>query len=152
MAKKRIGQKLKKLRLDRGWTQADVGMRAGINGSAVSMYENDQREPNLEIISRLADAFSVSVDEIMGNEAPVYGRAMFSSEDEEFGLMVARSRSDGTGHETIKLIFRGQQPLLSINDIEHEFSSTYAELLPEDKLSVCKEMLRKAMDEMMRRG
>lgn len=152
MAKKMIGKKLKKLRQDRGWTQAEVGSRAGIAGSAVSMYENDSREPNLEIIGKLAEVFGVTVDEIMGGDEgrPVLNREAFDKDGAEFGFMVARSRKDGRGHEMIKLVFRGQQPFLSVNEVEMEFGPTYADLLPEDKMSVCKEMLRKAMDEMVR--
>lgn len=43
--------------------------------STISMYENGQREPNNEIITKLADYFQVSIDFLLGNEINARARS-----------------------------------------------------------------------------
>ena len=58
--------KLQELRLARGMTQAEVAEKLGISKSAIGMYEQGRREPDLETVIKLAEFFSVSVEEMLG--------------------------------------------------------------------------------------
>ena len=53
---------LKSLRLDDGLTQRELGKKLGLSGSAISMYERGEREPELEVLEVIADFFNVSID------------------------------------------------------------------------------------------
>lgn len=54
------------LRRQRGMTQAELAAQLGISKSAVSMYERGNREPELDLLQRMADLFGVSVSSLLG--------------------------------------------------------------------------------------
>lgn len=62
-----LGEKLKKLRESRGWTQADLAKRLNKAVSTVSGYESDAHAIPLDV---LASIFSISTDELLGLDAP----------------------------------------------------------------------------------
>ena len=53
---------LKSLRLDDSLTQKELGKKLGLSGSAISMYERGEREPELEVLEIIADFFNVTID------------------------------------------------------------------------------------------
>lgn len=57
---------LARLRRERGLTQAELAARLGISKSAVSMYERGNREPELDLLEKMADVFGVSVNALLG--------------------------------------------------------------------------------------
>ena len=57
---------LKKLREERHLSQKDVAQYLGITRQAITSYELGKREPNYEILTKLADYFNVSVDYLLG--------------------------------------------------------------------------------------
>jgi transcriptional regulator with XRE-family HTH domain len=65
-----IGQRIRKARLDRGWTQADLSFRTGVRESMICKYELDHHTPNPKTLSRIADALGVSVDYLLGRREP----------------------------------------------------------------------------------
>ncbi len=67
-----FSEKLKKLRVNAGYTQADVARRLGIASSTIGMYEQGRREPDMEIISKICELFHVSPTYLMSpkTEAP----------------------------------------------------------------------------------
>ena len=56
---------LRGLREGRTWTREEVAVRANLSASYVTMIELGQREPSLKVLRRLADAFGVSLAEIV---------------------------------------------------------------------------------------
>ena len=63
---------LRNLRKVKKVTQKEIADFLGVSNSAYSQYETGTREPSLEILSKLADYFGVTIDDILGR-----------SEDEE---------------------------------------------------------------------
>ncbi|NLC77487.1 MAG: helix-turn-helix transcriptional regulator [Clostridia bacterium] len=61
-----LGQRLKRLRMQKGMTQEQLAEVIGISRSALSMYELNQREPDLSTLIAIADYFSVSTDYLLG--------------------------------------------------------------------------------------
>ncbi len=57
----------------RGMTQAQLGARSGLKGSAVSHFESGRRTPSIENLKRLADALDVKSDHLLGRDEYVYG-------------------------------------------------------------------------------
>lgn len=61
--------KLKKLRLESGLKQKELGEKLGLSASAIGMYEQGRRDPDNETLMELSKIFDVSVDYLLGNEA-----------------------------------------------------------------------------------
>lgn len=61
----RFGQRVRKLRNERGWTQADLAHRTGSAQTSISEMENGHEEPCLRRIEELAQAFEITVSQLM---------------------------------------------------------------------------------------
>lgn len=57
---------LKSLRTNHALSQPELAARLGISKSAVSMYEQGRREPDFDILKRIADIFQVDIDYLLG--------------------------------------------------------------------------------------
>ena len=64
-----FGNRLYRLRKKAGLSQAQLGEKVGVSNKAVSKWENGLAKPGLEIVHRLADTLSVSVDELLSMPA-----------------------------------------------------------------------------------
>lgn len=61
-----IGQRIARLRKDRGYTQAELAERMGIIQALISDYELDKLRLHAEMVIRFAQALEVSSDELLG--------------------------------------------------------------------------------------
>ena len=68
----RIGERIKYLREAKGLTQKDVATKLGLESAAVSKYELNLREPNIEALKKLSEIFEVSTDFLLGLTPDVY--------------------------------------------------------------------------------
>lgn len=57
-----IGKAIKELRENKNLTQGELGAIIGISGKTISNYEKGDRQPSLEIVSKLAEFFDVTSD------------------------------------------------------------------------------------------
>ena len=62
------GQKIADLRKEKKLTQAELGAKLNITAQAVSKWENNLSEPDINSICRMCEIFEVSVDEFLGIE------------------------------------------------------------------------------------
>ena len=62
-----VSQKVKELRLLRGFTQAELAKEASISPAAVSLIEKGERTPSLVVTRKLSKALKVSLGELTGN-------------------------------------------------------------------------------------
>ena len=83
---------LKTLRTERQLSQLELATRLGISKSAVSMYEQGRREPDFDILNKIADIFQVDVDYLLG-------RTVSSSESEPVTIAAHLDTSDLTQDE-----------------------------------------------------
>ncbi len=63
-----VSQRLRDLRIRRGWSQQELAEKARVTKSAISMYENGQRDPNNDTLELFADIFNVTTDYLLGRE------------------------------------------------------------------------------------
>ena len=61
-----FGKRLKELRKANGYTIEQFAEAVGISKSSVGYYENNNRMPDIEILSRIADVLNVSADYLIG--------------------------------------------------------------------------------------
>ncbi|MBR6726820.1 MAG: helix-turn-helix domain-containing protein [Clostridia bacterium] len=64
------GQRLAHYRKRSGMTQQQVGEQINMSAQAVSKWENDQAEPDIPTICKLADLYQVSVDALLTGKEP----------------------------------------------------------------------------------
>lgn len=63
------GDRLKALRTEAGWSQAELAEKIGSDARQVSRYENSKVAPGLEAVIRMAETFNVSVDYLLFDNA-----------------------------------------------------------------------------------
>lgn len=63
-----LGERLKKLRLQKGISQTELAKHFNIARSTLSQYESNIRTPSDEIKLKFAEYFNVSVDFLLGRE------------------------------------------------------------------------------------
>lgn len=63
-----LNERIRKLRLERNWSQVDLAKRLNVTKQSVSNWENDNIQPSIEMLVKLAEAFSVSTDYLLGLE------------------------------------------------------------------------------------
>ncbi|UCH77899.1 MAG: helix-turn-helix transcriptional regulator [Candidatus Coatesbacteria bacterium] len=66
----KLGEKVKKLRLARGYTQSAFASELGISPGYLSQIEMGLRNPSRELIKKMADTFGASLDYLMREQAP----------------------------------------------------------------------------------
>lgn len=65
-----LGERIKLLRKERGWSQGELAERIGSDARQISRYENGRITPSAEAIVKIAQAFDVSTDYLLVEEAP----------------------------------------------------------------------------------
>ncbi len=59
-----IRNRIKVLRAERDWTQADLADRVGISRQAIISIEKYKYTPSLELAFKIAEVFKVSISEV----------------------------------------------------------------------------------------
>lgn len=62
---------LRELRKNRKITMKELGSALNLAESTISLYENGQRQPDFETITKIANYFNVTIDYLMGRENAV---------------------------------------------------------------------------------
>ncbi len=61
-----LGEMIKKYRLNYRISQVTLAKALGVSKQSVSNWENDNIQPSIEILIKLAEYFSVSTDSLLG--------------------------------------------------------------------------------------
>ena len=60
-----IGNKIKKLRQDKNWSQVQLAQKINVNKRFVSAYETNKSIPSAATLQKLSEVFGVSVDYLL---------------------------------------------------------------------------------------
>lgn len=60
-----VGERIKKIRLEKGMTQKEVAEKCGINDANIRKYESGRQNPKLDTIEKIATALEVSPSELL---------------------------------------------------------------------------------------
>ena len=67
-----LNQRIRLLRQARNISQVELAKRLGVTKQSVSNWENDNIQPSIEMLIRLAEFFSVSTDYLLGRDSGEY--------------------------------------------------------------------------------
>ena len=65
-----LGERIKLLRKERGWSQGELAEKIGADARQISRYENGRITPSVEVIVKIAQTFDVSIDYLLVEEVP----------------------------------------------------------------------------------
>jgi transcriptional regulator with XRE-family HTH domain len=65
-----FSERLKQLRTNKELTQRELAKLLNLSNGSIAMYETGKREPDFNILEKIADFFNVSVDYLLGRETP----------------------------------------------------------------------------------
>ncbi len=60
-----LGEKIRQLRSERGWSQGELAARLGGDPGQISRYETGKISPSIDVVVKLAEAFDVSADYLL---------------------------------------------------------------------------------------
>ena len=64
-----VENRLRVLRAERGWSQAELAGRIGVSRQAVNAIETGKHDPSLPLVFRLARLFDLRIEEIFDDGA-----------------------------------------------------------------------------------
>ena len=67
-----LSKRIKSLRLERGMNQVQLANVLGVTKQCVSNWENDNIQPSVEMLVKLARFFSVSTDFLLGEDSRLF--------------------------------------------------------------------------------
>ena len=59
-----LGMRIRYLRSLRKWSQEDLALEANVNKNYICDLENGRRNPSLDILERIADAFGITLEQL----------------------------------------------------------------------------------------
>lgn len=66
-----LGQRITELRIAFGWSQVELARRLQVAKQTISNWENENIQPSIEMLVRIAKLFHVSTDYLLGlDDAP----------------------------------------------------------------------------------
>ncbi len=76
---------LKTLRTEHGVSQQRLADAVGVSQQSINKYENQSVEPDISVLIKIADYFSVSVDYLIGRSySPDFSVSSLSKEEKAF--------------------------------------------------------------------
>lgn len=66
-----IGERISRLRKQRGWTQDEFAEQIGVHGRHISRIERDKMRPSSGTLARIAEAFAINPDELLITEGQI---------------------------------------------------------------------------------
>lgn len=62
--------RIRVLRAEQGWSQADLAQKLGVSRQTVNAIENDRYDPSLPLAFKIADVFEQQIGDIFDPDAP----------------------------------------------------------------------------------
>lgn len=95
-----FSNRLKELRQEKGLTQERFAQEINVSKGAVAMWETSKREPDVDMLKKIAAYFGTSVDDLIGAESvPAKSNGL----NEVYFSFAQRAQSEGIAPEDIEL-------------------------------------------------
>ncbi|MCL4492682.1 MAG: helix-turn-helix domain-containing protein [Nitrospirae bacterium] len=101
-----FGKNMARFRKEKGLTQEDLVKRSGVAISQIRRYEADKSSPTLDVVTRLAKALGVSIDELVFDKATGIAASKIMDREllEQFEMVSALDEDE---REAVKKILEG---------------------------------------------
>lgn len=109
----RIGDRIRRIRTEKGMSQAELGASIGLNADRIQKYENGARQPRADVIEQLAGALDVNTLALTDPNTTSYIGAMFAffELEEKFNMTVARGSKNKEKAPTMVLSVSSADPM-----------------------------------------
>lgn len=87
-----VGKNIKKLRSEKGITQEQLAERLHVTRQAVSNWETDKTQPDIETLSALAECFEITVEEL------IYGK---KTQEQGTNVIIEKTIKKGLDSEAV---------------------------------------------------
>lgn len=78
-----LGDRIRELRKEHGWSQAELAVKIDVDASRISRYEGGHITPSADALVRIAETFDVSIDHLLIDGIP--RRPLHDTTDELLG-------------------------------------------------------------------
>ena len=119
-----LSQRIRELRVAQGYSQVTLAKRLGVSKQAVSNWENDNIQPSIEMLLRLAQLFSVSTDYLLGRET--HGLMNYPFRTAALAWLLAERILQGRGLPVLTKALRTVFPLAVLAGICYNFCVYFA--------------------------
>lgn len=105
----RIGDRIRRIRTEKGMSQAELGAIIGLNADRIQKYENGARNPKSDMLKQIANALGVSTLALTDPNTASHIGAMYAffELEENFGATI----TEGANGHSIALSFDQQNEL-----------------------------------------
>lgn len=86
--------RIKELREENGWTQAQLAVMCGTSQQAIQRYEAGVREPVTSVIAKLSSVFGVTISYLLGIDDDPNPHGAVLTDDEQQLISFYRSADD----------------------------------------------------------
>jgi transcriptional regulator with XRE-family HTH domain len=107
-AASRVGSRIRKIRTEKGMSQAELGELVGLNADRIQKYENGARKPKADLLKQIAEALGVSTLALTDPNTTSYIGAMYAFFEMEnhFNVQVEEGPEDKAPSITLSVSFK----------------------------------------------
>lgn len=66
-----IGERIRKIRIEKGMTQKEIAEKCGINDANIRKYESGRQNPKIDTIEKIAKALDVEISELLFEKSEI---------------------------------------------------------------------------------
>lgn len=107
-----LGNILAQLRKEKKLSQRELAISLGVSNGAVAMWETNRRQPDLEMLIKIAHFYNVSIDYLLGNIQ-----------------VLSNTKTQNLSSIELKLI-KYYQNVLNINELDTKIKNRLTEFFP----------------------
>ena len=115
----RIGQAVEKARLEKGWTQIELGRRVGTSQSAIHRIEKGQQNVSLDMVKKLSEVLERQILSVADEASQSY--IIFGGKELSGSIEVNTSKNAAVGLLCASLLNKGKTILRGLAKIEEVY-------------------------------
>lgn len=99
-----VGERIKRMRMERGWSQTQLAQKLKVHQKQISGYERDVHVPSTEVLMRMAELFDCSLDYLAFENRPNVRAALPIADRELLEKLQAVDRLPEADKATVKAV------------------------------------------------
>ena len=77
-----LGEQIITLRKEKGFSQNELGKKAGTSGDLIGKYERNETKPSIDVVLKIANALDVSLDYLVGKSSLQFDKKIINRIEE----------------------------------------------------------------------